>query len=144
MDSDDEERIINDGNYHLDVRASLITGAGRGVFAKERIPPHVIIGYYTGVFRGPYDKSNHPAYMFILNDRFYIDGYTTPMNIMALLNDAYRSRFENNCEFQLNYNEAQLAPNGLHERLVGIRTLRWIEPGEELYVSYGEDYWPKK
>jgi SET domain-containing protein len=57
-----------------------------------------------------------------------------------MINDAHGSKFKNNCEFRMELKDK----NGkykCHERKICLYTLRKIKFGEELYASYGEEYW---
>ncbi len=132
---------FNYGEYELYIAPSKIPNAGFGVFTREEILKESIIGYYTGDIKHTGQVPNHFHYIFELNEHYYIDGYTNPRNMMAVINDAHHTPFENNCEFVLNYNPKTLAPNALHEQLVGIRAIEDIFPDEELLIDYGPDYW---
>jgi SET domain-containing protein len=48
---------------------------------------------------------------------------------MAMINDSHNSQYTNNCEIRINnYN-------------IEIWSIRNIEKGEELFMSYGNEYW---
>lgn len=46
-----------------------------------------------------------------------------------MINDSYHSYFDNNCEFIIT------------EKNVEIWTIKNIKKYEELFISYGNDYW---
>jgi SET domain-containing protein len=50
---------------------------------------------------------------------------------MAMLNDSYNTLFQNNCEFIIN----------TKDQTVSVWTIKEIKSGEELFTSYGDDYW---
>ncbi len=33
---------------------------------------------------------------------------------------------------------------GAGQKIIGVRALRWIYPGEELYINYGPKYWSEQ
>ena len=52
-----------------------------------------------------------------------------------MINDAHNSSFENNCEFRL------INKKKVFDRKICLYTIKDIKKGEELFASYGEDYW---
>lgn len=46
-----------------------------------------------------------------------------------MINDSHNSEFFNNCEIRINKN------------LVEIWSIKHIDSNEELYLSYGDEYW---
>jgi SET domain-containing protein len=50
---------------------------------------------------------------------------------MGMLNDSFNSNFKNNCEFRVDE----------EKQTVSVWSLRQIEAGEELFISYGDTYW---
>ncbi len=123
----------------LRVAPSTIPNAGRGVFAVSRIPKNTRLGYYRGSIvpnhelRRRYNNSSTVyTYSLIVSDRrggktFSVDN-SMPEDgdcILRYINDA-RSSKKNNCEFSW-YGD--------------VYTLRDINKGEELFISYGNDYW---
>jgi SET domain-containing protein len=115
----------------VEVRPSTIEGAGRGLFAKRRIETEDTIGYYTGEIIGEkefYDP-DRPFSAYILwvarthiivgegpkaNYTRYINHSDTPNAFLVTSTRWKTARFE---------------------------ALRTIEPGEEIFFNYGEDYW---
>lgn len=132
---------FNNGDFNLVVKESTIPNAGLGLFTKDDIPKDSIIGYYTGDIKHNEQVPSHPGYMFEINESYYIDGGTNPRSLMSMLNDARFSIYSNNCEFGLNFNPLTIAPNGFHEQLVKVVAIRHIYSNEELFISYGADYW---
>lgn len=120
-------------------RRSTIPHAGDGVFTKCRLNKETHLGYYMGRIFWKYPKRNKRNFDYIMQisrrppwiprstweskktNCVVVDGN----NILAYFNDGDQSG-QTNCRF---------TQSG---RFV---TNRCIEPGEELFVSYGEDYW---
>lgn len=113
------------------IRTSTIEGAGRGLFAKHRIDAEDTIGYYTGytISEADFHDSNRPFSAYVLwvcrthiivgegplaNYTRYINHSADP-NAFLIVSSRWKSaRFE---------------------------ALRTIEPGEEIFFNYGDDYW---
>ncbi len=110
--------------YTLDIRASTITNAGLGVFAEKDIPAGVCIDAYTG------DLLSIPTsrYYFQIEEGIGIDAGSYPRCYMAMLNDGFE---KNNCMFRVDSEKIQ----------VSVWSKRDIKTGEELFVSYGDDFW---
>ena len=92
--------------------------------------------YVEGLYGGDY--------YFRIDDYFGIDGSIIPRCYMAFLNDAsYRPiskrslrkfvehSFTNNCKFEVD----------ISSKKVSVYSIMDIEPGSELFISYGNDYW---
>ena len=110
--------------YTLDIRASTITNAGLGVFVCKDIPAGAYIDVYTG------DLLSIPTsrYYFKINEGVGIDAGSYPRCYMAMLNDGFE---KNNCMFRVDDETRQ----------VSVWSIRDIKAGEELFVSYGDDFW---
>jgi SET domain-containing protein len=50
---------------------------------------------------------------------------------MGMLNDSYGTTYSNNCKFVVD----------LDSDTVEVWSIKDIKIGEELFISYGEDYW---
>lgn len=138
---EEEISYFNDGSYSLRVGESQIHLGGLGVYAEEYIPNHSIIGYYTGAIRNQGDPPYHPGFAFQLNHQYFIDGFVNPRNIMAMINDAHRTSFQYNCDFEVYIPEGDIELSQIHEKMVEVRTIQPIHSGEELFISYGDEYW---
>jgi len=138
---EEEVTYLNEGGYSLRVAESQIHLGGLGVYAEEDIPNGALLGYYTGVIRNQGDPPYHPGYAFHLNHQYFIDGFVNPRNMIAMINDAYRTAFQYNCEFEVFIPEGDVEPSLIHEKMVEVRTIRPIQKGEELFISYGDEYW---
>lgn len=132
----------NNTKLTLCVKKSQIKKAGDGIFSYEKII-HAgdIIGYYAGKLTKSKSDVCVGDYSFELNDNWYIDARDYPRAYTAMINDAYNSKFTNNCEFAL----VDRDKNG--KKLIGknmmivLQAIRDIHFGEELFASYGEPYW---
>jgi uncharacterized protein len=116
------------------IRTSTIEGAGRGLFARHRIEESDTIGYYTGAIIGEkefYDP-DRPFSAYVLwvsrnhiivgegplaNHTRYINHSDTPNAFLVTSTRWKTARFE---------------------------ALRTIEPGEEIFFNYGDDYWEEE
>lgn len=97
---------------------------GLGLFAARRIPPNRQILEYTGPHLTEEEATERGGrYLVELTDGTYVDGSGRD-NLARYINHSCRP----NCTYY--------AP---HRRVL-IRSLRAIEPGEELTCDYGEEY----
>lgn len=125
------EEYYNNSPYRLVIKPSQIPGAGKGVFADEPIQKNICIGEYLG------------ERMFVIECGAYlvqfqyqrggIDASCYPRCYMAMINDSFRSQFKNNCRLV----ETTID----NEPRIEIWSIQNIEPGEELFMSYGDEYW---
>lgn len=119
----------------LAIKTSAITGAGKGLFTKSFIPKGTRIVEYKGEVRtwdeARLDTTN--GYIYFLKPNYVIDAHNLPKSLARYANDAkglVRTKDkENNSRFQA---------DGLRVFLVAARD---IQPGEEILVAYGENYW---
>ena len=136
-----EDLCYNNTDILLELKSSSIPNSGRGLFLKEsRINEGQLIGYYDGDVTK--DERKLSDYSFTLDDDWFVDGLEFPRCYIAMINDPYGSNFECNCEFRLLTRDEEtkktLPPQ---KRRIYLVALRDIERGEELFASYGEDYW---
>ena len=111
--------------FGLEIRNSQIKQAGLGLFTNETILENTLIDYYTGR-KQRLQTSN---YFFEITTDRGIDAGSYPRCYMAMANDSFNSVYANNCEFRVD-NET-----------VSVWSIRKIEAGEELFISYGDTYW---
>ena len=114
----------NTSPYTLDIRASTIANAGLGVFVCKDIPAGAYIDAYTGNLLSIATS----LYYFQIDDGIGIDAGSYPRCYMAMLNDGFE---KNNCEFRVDDETRQ----------VSLWSIRDVVAGEELFVSYGNDFW---
>ena len=111
--------------YSLYISPSTIKEAGNGVFTNDLILKNTFIDTY----RGNYQSIPTSKYYFSIHDTYGIDAVNYPRCYMAMLNDVVNSNYKPNCEFIV---------SGDH---VSVWSTRDIHQGEELFISYGDDYW---
>jgi hypothetical protein len=142
LDLSDEELDVsyyNDGPFNLYITKSGLQEAGLGVYTEDFIPDNTIIGEYTGEIVESYNiETNDYYYELVEPDEtngvtgIGIDSSKLPRCYMAMINDAqFSKKYSNNTVFE----------GDVENKKVYVVSLRDIEPGEELFVSYGEGYW---
>jgi len=113
--------------FKLEIRNSAIKEAGLGVYVLEDIPKDTLIDHYLGEYLSlPTSK-----YYLQIKDGLGIDAGNYPRCYMGMINDSFNSHFKNNCTFIIDESN----------NTVSVQSLRDIKAGEELFISYGEDYW---
>ena len=110
-------------SYPLEIRKSTLVNAGLGLFSLGTIPSNCRIDYYTG----DYLSIPTSAYYIEITNTIGIDAGSYPRCYMAMINDGFS---KNNCRFEIDVDTKQ----------VSVWTLREIQT-EELFVSYGDEYW---
>mgnify|MGYP000738785399 CR=1 FL=1 len=156
------------GAYSFDIKESKIKGAGNGLFAACDIPEGSIIGEYAGKrFRNnkilSLEKSSYAAntdtgivicpddscIFRIIND--IVDFYTSVTFDKIITHpslvynvDWYQDMHdtEDAFEYAKEFGSRRFLNKDYMElEKLYIKTIRDIKAGEELYISYGEDYW---
>jgi hypothetical protein len=124
----------------LEIKPSHIKKAGRGLFTKEFIKNNQRIGDYEGQLMCGDDKITD--YSFTINNKWFVDSFAFPRCYIAMVNDPIGSKYKENCEFSLvSYSDKHNTLLPVKERKIQLIAIRDIEPGEELYASYGAGYW---
>ena len=115
----------------FEIRRSTIKGAGQGLFAKTHIKEDDTIGYYTGEVIGEkeFHDPDRPFSGFVL-------WVTRNHIIIGEGPKANYTRFINHSD----------EPNAFlvvstRWKTARFEALRDIEPGEEIFFNYGDDYW---
>ena len=115
----------------FEIRTSTIEDAGMGLFARHAIGEEDTIGYYTGevITEKEFHDPDRPFSAYVLwvtkdhilvgegpkaNYTRYINHYDEPNAFLIVSSRWKTARFQ---------------------------ALRSIEPGEEIFFDYGEDYW---
>lgn len=144
------EDYYHNSFFNLYLKESQIPQSGFGVYTKDVIPANTMIDEYVGDIMENWGG----AYVLYVNNDCYIDAFNLPRCYMAMLNDAshimkkiikkrkrkiditpdgYYDRnnnlLKNNCEFIFEDNRAF------------IYSTREILQDEELFISYGSEYW---
>jgi uncharacterized protein len=120
---------------HLVVKTSTLPGAGEGLFTKIFIPKGTRIVEYKGKVCTwkdvEHDHDN--GYIYSISDDHVIDAKKHKKALARYANDARGiSRvkgFNNNCDY---VNDGDK---------VYIESKKDIEPGSEIFVDYGKEYW---
>jgi SET domain-containing protein len=133
--------------FKLEIKPSNITAAGLGVFTLEDIPNDTFIDTYDGEYMTTSSKLSktdyyghklrrmiHSLYYIEVEKDIGIDATSYPRCFISMVNDCYNSEFRENTEFRNIRNPGEIPK-------VGLWTTREIKKGEELYVSYGDEYW---
>lgn len=124
-----EESFYHTSQYSLTLAKSIIPNAGKGVFTNEFIPKDSIIDeYYGDVYEISYSSSR---YFLEITPNCGIDAFNYPRCYMAMINDVYGTPHEVNCAFVIDKDN----------RRAFIQSVKDIYAMNELYVSYGDDYW---
>jgi hypothetical protein len=115
------------------ITTSTIPNAGNGAFANIFLPKGSVLGNYKGkrLSSQQYNRLRDQSYVWELSSRhgpIYIDGKNPKLsNWLRFLNDS-RDRRVNVEPYQSHGN-------------IFYRTIKNIKPGEEMFISYGDDYW---
>lgn len=129
----------NNTKHLLYLKKSNIPNAGLGVFTLKKIPAETLIGYYEGtLYKG---NNNVTDYSFELSKQYYLDASEYPRCYIAMINDSYGSKYNNNCEFRMIYydhNKKLLPPK---KRKIALYSIKTIYKNEELMANYGDEYW---
>jgi len=123
-----KETYFHHSTFSLEIKPSQIKDAGMGVYTLDFIPNHSFIDYYVGDLY-KYPMSN---YYIEIDHNLGIDAGNFPRCYMAMINDSYQSLYTTSCEFII------------ENKTVSVYSIRDIQPGEELFISYGNQYWTKK
>lgn len=121
----------------LEVRKSKLKGAGKGLFTKVLIPKGTRIVEYKGKVTTWAEASSGKAfngYIYYVNKNHVIDAKPYPKALARYANDARGlSRVEgisNNSKYVVD-----------EDNRVYIEAFRNIQPGDEIFVGYGKEYW---
>ncbi|MFP4165977.1 MAG: SET domain-containing protein-lysine N-methyltransferase [Opitutales bacterium] len=113
------------------IRPSTIKGAGRGLFSKVHIEPDDTIGYYTGevISEKEFYSPDRPfsAYILWVCRTHIIVGEGPKANYTRYINHS-------------NQPNAFLVVS-TRWKTARFEAIQSIEPGEEIFFDYGEDYW---
>jgi SET domain-containing protein len=122
----------------LIVKKSLLPNAGKGLFTDKAIKKNTKIIEYKGeiIDWKEYEKrvkEDKDGYLFFINKNRCIDAYPTPGFKARYANDAAglsRTKgLKNNSAYEVFGNKCFIVAQ------------RPIEAGEEIFVSYGKEYW---
>ena len=115
------------------IATSTIPNAGNGAFTNIDLPKGTVLGNYKGKRLSPeqFDRLKDSSYAWYVSsgkDHFYLDGKDPKLsNWLRFLNDS-RDRRVNVEPYQ-------------YSGKLYYRTTRNIKAGQELFISYGDEYW---
>lgn len=120
----------------VEVRPSMIKGAGDGVFASRPFRKGERVGIYAGEIALESAKSDDADYLFQLEDvrhseTLVVDG-AVGGNWTGKINDG-----STRCNPKWRRSRCNVVFSGFNS----VEATRNIRAGEELYVSYGASYW---
>lgn len=121
---------------HLLIKKSRIPGAGKGLFTKQFIAKGTRIVEYKGkitTWKNVLQGKNFNAYVYYVNRNYVIDAMRRKTALARYANDA--NGLSKNHTFR---NNAKYVIDG---KRVFIEAKKDIEAGEEILVSYGNEYW---
>jgi SET domain len=148
--------VVGNGN---EIKKSNVPNAGLGLFVTRDFDMGACVGYWHPTELIPYnDARRHPPeirthYRSLFAMRWVIDGKVKddkdPRIVLNRLGGAgytndLQSQNLNNCEFDwIDWPERTdiFDFTDLDVRIIILRATRPIKAGEELFVSYGADYW---
>ena len=120
--------------HDFEVRTSTIKGAGNGLFAKFAIKEGDTIGYYTGeiITEKEFHDPHRPfsAYVMWVTRKHIIIGEGPKANYTRYINH----------EDEPN----AFLVTSTRWKTARFEALRDIDPGEEIFFDYGEDYWEEE
>ena len=123
----------------LVVKKSQLPGAGKGLYTKEFIEEGTAIVEYKGEIIDDKESERRAeeediyGYMFFINKKRCIDAYHTPQHVARYANDARGiarvKGLKNNSDYEI------------VKKKCFITATKDIQPGEEIFVDYGKEYW---
>ena len=120
------------------IKDSTIAGAGKGLFARWDFNKGDAIVRYTGDIVQTADGANDggwqgSSYVLEVTDSWAIDAARTNTADGRMINDTVTTNKRANVKFAFD----------ARRKVVTIRALRAIKAGEELFISYGREYWAR-
>jgi len=120
----------------LYIKKSTLPCAGKGLFTKNFISEGAVIVEYLGTLSS-WDDADHRdgtnVYIYYINKHHVIDAYTHKKALARYANDANGLSKKQGLN-----NNARYENDGLKVFIIAMRD---IAPGEEIFVSYGKEYW---
>jgi len=120
----------------VEVKVSVLPGAGKGLFAKELIPKGTRIVEYKGkitTWKEVDDDDGNNGYIYYVKRHHVIDASRHSNSLARYANDAKGLRRITGIT-----NNAEYVEEGLK---VYIESRKNIPAGSEILVEYGKDYW---
>jgi hypothetical protein len=120
------EEYFHNSLLNLSIRNSNIKFAGKGVFTEDFIQANTFIDFYVGDICF-YARCG--SYFVEIDETCGINAIAFPRCYMAMINDAHKSQFSNNCEIRINSGNVE------------IWSILAIDQECELFMSYGDNFW---
>lgn len=120
----------------VEVRESGLPGAGKGLFAKTFIPSGTRIVEYKGkitTWKEVDDNDGNNGYIYYVKRDHVIDAAGHPKALARYANDARGLQRVKGIS-----NNSEYVEDGLR---VFIESRKDIQPGQEILVEYGTEYW---
>lgn len=120
----------------VEVKQSVLPGAGKGLFAKELIPKGTRIVEYKGkitTWKEVDDNDGNNGYIYYVKRYHVIDASRHPAALARYANDARGLQRVKGVT-----NNAEYVEEGLN---VYIEARKDIPAGAEILVEYGKEYW---
>ncbi len=120
----------------VEVKESVLPGAGQGLFAKEFIPKGTRIVEYKGKvtnWKEVDDRDGNNGYIYYVKSHHVIDASRHKTALARYANDA-----RGLCRVKGLTNNAEYTEDGLK---VYIESRKDIPAGAEILVEYGKEYW---
>ncbi|HTC01480.1 MAG TPA: SET domain-containing protein-lysine N-methyltransferase [Ferruginibacter sp.] len=119
----------------LIVKTSSLPNSGKGLFTKVFIPKKTLIVEYQGEICKWKDVEDNfdNGYIYYVNRNHVIDAGKSVKFLARYANDAFGLS-----KIKGTRNNSKYKTKG---RQVFIESVEDIHPGEEIFVSYGEEYW---
>ena len=106
---------------------------GRGVFTRQKIETDTVIEEAPVIVMNAEDRVNIDKTL--LHDYIFAWGKNEDQCAMALGNvSVYNHSYESNCEYFMDF----------EKEIIEVKTVRQINPGEELTINYNGDWNDKK
>lgn len=114
---------------HESLYIAASEGKGRGVFTTEKIDQGVVVEIAPVIVMELSDRKLLDQTL--LHDYIFEWGENKEQCAMALgWVPVYNHAYNSNCEYEMDFNEQTII----------IKTMRDIEPGEELFINYNGDW----
>jgi SET domain-containing protein len=120
----------------LSIQPSGLPGAGNGLFTTQFIPKGTLIIEYKGkisAWKDVHHDNGNNGYIYYVNRNHVIDASKHPNELARYANDA-----RGLTKIPGITNNAEYTEDG---KKVFIRAKKNIQPGEEILVAYGKEYW---
>ncbi len=148
------ERQEGDKEMSFEIKESKIKGTGNGVYTKKFIPKNSLITYYSPTYIISKDNKIYTDNQIITDKDKIMDLYETYkdyhityyntgiIGLPSYRNNKYLGHLINDKGYKLGKIYKPNLNNCIfHNKGLGILSTRDIKKGEELYVTYGKNYW---